>query len=168
VNTKSSGFLPWQDADKSSNSSGIILTFRASPSLVVPSSSSIQRSNRSTWLACKFSNSPVAAPLSLQLDAGIALQIVKTGAELLVLAFTVAIGIAAVAGGGACGAQFNEMRVQLHVKQTNVISFPVTRDVCVFMTVLRLSLNVILEQTGTIVYDCALSRRWNLFRRGLE
>ena len=92
----------------------------------------------------------------------------KTGAELLVLAFTVAIGIAAVAGGGACGAQFNEMRVQLHVKQTNVISFPVTRDVCVFMTVLRLSLNVILEQTGTIVYDCALSRRWNLFRRGLE
>ena len=74
----------------------------------------------------------------------------------------------AVAAGGTCGAQFNEMRMQLQVKQTNVVSFPVTQDVCVFMTVLRLSMDVTLAQTGTIVYDCALNRSWNLLLRGLE
>ena len=79
------------------------------------------------------------ANFSLQLDLRTAFEIVKTGAKVLALACTVAVGIAAVAGGGACGINFNEMRVQLQVKKINVFSLPVRAPEYPGVTVLQVS-----------------------------
>jgi RHS repeat-associated protein len=76
------------------------------------------------------------ANFSLQLDLRTAFEIVKAGAKVLALACTVAVGIAAVAGGGACGINFNEMRVQLQVKKINVFSLPVRAPEYTGVTVL--------------------------------
>jgi RHS repeat-associated protein/uncharacterized repeat protein (TIGR01451 family) len=79
----------------------------------------------------------VTPGISLQLDARMAFEILKAGARVLALACSVGIGIAAVAGGGACGVNFNEMRVQLQEGTTNTFGIPLRAPSSVGVTTLQ-------------------------------